>query len=115
MTEELDKRTESSAVNVPQFVWFVPALALLFAVLPLPYAYYTGLRWLISASVAFLVWKKFEVTGSPQGAFIWIFGGITLLFNPIIPVVLTKSTWVLIDLVVAGIFLVHWRLNQTHT
>lgn len=74
---------------------------LLVAILPLSYGYYTFLRLAIFISGSFLAHKLHEQKQSG-----WAIGlaVIALLFNPIIPVYLTKETWILIDLISAGLF-----------
>jgi len=47
---------------------------------------------------------------------LWIFAGIALLFNPIIPFHLSRDTWQFIDIVIAIIFFVSlfaYRINQS--
>ena len=65
------------------------------------YDYYTLLRWVVCGTCAFVVYIAAELE---KNGWIWIMGIIGLLFNPIIPVHLSKSTWQPID-VVAGIVL----------
>ena len=68
-----------------------------------PYDYYTILRWIVcgislySAHLSYNM-KKME--------WIYIFGGIAILFNPIIPVHFTQPTWKLIDFVTGLVFLI---------
>jgi len=68
-----------------------------------PYSYYQFLRWaifIIGAYSAYLAYEKKKIAWS------WIFGIIAILFNPIIPIYFSKSTWQFIDVVVAIIFFV---------
>jgi hypothetical protein len=84
----------------------VPAIAasalLLGALARWPYGYYVFLRWVTCvaavavAAVAYslrLVWA------------VWLFALVALLFNPLIPVHLTRSIWRPIDVIVAVLFL----------
>ena len=66
------------------------------------YGYYTLLRWVIAISALLSVWVAYNLNKK-----FWVFsmGIIALLFNPIVPVHLDKETWVIIDIVVAIIFL----------
>jgi len=68
-----------------------------------PYGYYILLRWVVSISAAFLVWIAYNLK---KKFWIVLMGAITLLFNPIIPFHLDKEIWVVIDIIVAFIFLV---------
>lgn len=79
----------------------IGVILLLIAVLPLDYGYYTFLRWMICGISAYIAvkayqWKTEWVT--------WVFGAIAVLFNPIIPIYLTKEIWQPIDLGVALLF-----------
>jgi hypothetical protein len=76
------------------------AAVCLFAVFPLPYGFYTFLRLLVSIAgiVAAINLQK-------EGNFLWVlFAAIVLLFNPLIPVYLSRELWFPIDLIVAGCF-----------
>lgn len=66
-----------------------------------PYSYYILLRWFISISSAILAWGFYK---SELKGWALVFASITFLFNPIIPIFLNKSTWVLIDFVSAATF-----------
>src|SRR5687767_7539042 len=68
-----------------------------------PYGYYILLRWIISIIAAIVAYEFYK---SHLQAWTFVFGSITFLFNPIIPVYLSKSTWVLIDLIAAILFFV---------
>lgn len=85
---------------------------MLIAILPLPYTYYMGARWFVAGAAALLAWKEFEANRSLHWGFLWAFGGVVILFNPIVPVHLTKSIWAVIDLVAAGIFVFHWNARK---
>ena len=77
---------------------------MLFLAIPkLPYGYYILLRWVITISALFSAW----VANNFEDKF-WVFlmGGIAILFNPIVPVHLTKEIWIIIDFIVAVLFLV---------
>jgi hypothetical protein len=68
-----------------------------------PYGYYQLLRWITCGAavwVAFMVysWEKLWAT--------WLFGIIAVLFNPLIPVHLSREIWQPIDLMCGALFLV---------
>ena len=81
----------------------ISVFMLLLAIPRLPYGYYILLRWVVSLTALFSTWVAYEYKYK-----FWVFmmGGITILFNPITPVYLPKATWIVIDLVGAVIFLV---------
>ena len=75
----------------------VSAILLLLGILNgWPYAYYIFLRWIICGTAIFnaVGFSKAKLIG-------WalVFGAIALLFNPIFPVYMNKSSWVGIDLI----------------
>jgi len=84
-------------------VTVVSIFMLFLAIARLPYGYYIFLRWVVCATALFSAWTAYEYKCK-----FWVFvmGGIAILFNPIIPVYLTKDIWVIIDLIVAILFLV---------
>ena len=75
---------------------------LLFALLKLPYSYFTLLRWAVCVIAVYHVVLAYNMK---RGVMVIYFGLIAILFNPIIPVYLNKETWRPIDLVVAILFL----------
>ncbi len=66
------------------------------------YDYYTLLRWIVCASGGYLIYTAYDLRKTP---WVWIFGGIAILFNPIIPIHLKKSTWASID-VISGVVMI---------
>jgi len=68
-----------------------------------PYDFYILLRWLVFISSIFVAWGfyKSKLTG-----WTFVFGSVAFLFNPIIPIHLAKSSWVLIDFVSAILFFI---------
>ena len=81
----------------------VASVALLGALGDWPYGYYQLLRFVVcgvSVYVAYMAysWQRLWAT--------WLFGIIAVLFNPIIPIHLSKELWQPIDLACAVLFLV---------
>jgi len=72
-----------------------------------PHGFYTFLRLIVSISSGFIIFlnyreeKKITVN-------IVIFVVILLLFNPIIPIHLTKSQWLPIDIIISVIFIFNY-------
>jgi len=66
-----------------------------------PYDYYTILRWVVCGTAIFnaIGFSKSKLTG-----WVFVFGTLAFLFNPLFPVYLNKSSWVGIDLVAAIVF-----------
>lgn len=80
---------------------FIAAAMLVGALAPWPYGYYNLLRW-VTTSIAVLVailalrWKRTWTVP--------VFVFVAILFNPIWPVQLSRSTWQPIDLATAVLF-----------
>lgn len=82
------------------------AILLIIAIGSHPYSYYQILRWIIAGSSIYSGWVFSELK---LHNWAWAFFIIGILFNSIIPVYLDKSTWQLIDIVVAIVFM--WSLK----
>lgn len=89
----------------------LPAALLLIAVMPLPYGYYTFLRLVVTAAAAFVVWIEYS---RAQGLTFWavLFALLGLLFNPLIPVHLSREVWAWLDVAAAGTFAAYWWLDR---
>ena len=68
-----------------------------------PYGYFVLLRWVIAGIALFTLWTAYNLQ---KMGWVWIMGGVALLFNPVLPFYLDKSMWQVLDLVAASIFLV---------
>ena len=83
-----------------KLVYSAAGILCLVAVLPLPYGFYTFLRFVVTAG-GFLA----AIQLRNENNVLWvIFAGICILFNPFIPVYLDKGIWFPIDLAVSGAF-----------
>ncbi|WFU62692.1 DUF6804 family protein [Bradyrhizobium brasilense] len=107
-----------SGINrLPWWVWTVPAGLLILATSHLPYGYYTFLRIVVcgfAGLVAFNSWA--DDTVSP----IWsvVFVGMAVLFNPLVPIYLSRADWFYVDIGAAVVIVAHLlamriRLKQT--
>jgi len=81
----------------------IAALALLGALGDWPYGYYQLLRFVVCGVGAYVAyraynWQKIWAT--------WLFGIIAVLFNPLIPIHLSREIWQPIDLICAIVFIV---------
>lgn len=94
MKKKLSWHTYPSIVAIILLVWALDRH---------PYAYYTLLRWVTcgSAVAGFIVAVQENLV-----AWCWIMGMVALLFNPIIPIHLTREIWQPIDIAAAAVFLV---------
>lgn len=67
----------------------------------LPYGYFTLMRFVVCAVGIYLAYKVYEE--NKESLWVWAFGFVAVLFNPIIPIVLKRAQWETIDLI-AGVF-----------
>ena len=88
-------------------LWIVPAALLVIAILPLPYAYYTFLRLSVCAASAFLAYQHF-VNQDAVDKWVVVLAAFALLYNPLIPVHLTREIWSVLNLVTAATFILHF-------
>ena len=87
----------------PHFIpAIVAALMLLAALGHWPYGYYVLLRWIVCGAAVFVAINAF---GFQQSWATWIFGIVAVLFNPLVPVHLSRQAWAPIDLITASLFI----------
>ncbi len=80
---------------------FGAAVLLVAAIAKWPYGYYTLLRWVTCATAIFIAYKAYLWKGNWAA---WLFGLIAVLFNPLLPIHLSRRIWRPIDLTVAALF-----------
>ena len=90
-------------------VWLAPAALLLLAILPWPYGYFNFLRLAVSILAGWLAYEQWKLDDAVSG---WVvaLGGVALLYNPVLPVHLTREIWGAINLLTAFLFLSHLAL-----
>lgn len=87
--------------NYQEWLGALAAVMLILAIFALPYGYYTLLRWVVAAISIYVA----IALGEAKDSKLWIFVGLAILFNPIVPIYRTKPFWVVADLISAGLFL----------
>lgn len=80
---------------------FLLGFLLLAAILPLPYGFYTFLRLTVFLGSMFLAHTFYK---QDRLNIVLLLAGIAILFNPILPVYLSRELWLPIDIVSAVIF-----------
>jgi len=89
---------------------YTSVIFLLIAIVDLPYGYYIILRILIfSISIMMIISSKY--VESKWFFYLPVF--IAIIYNPIIPIYLSKANWVRIDVIVAIIFICY-HLQSDH-
>ena len=89
---------------LPIVFWALPIVFLLAAHFRLPYGFYTLMRLAVSAEAAVVAWYLFQAGGKLKRAAV-LFGLLVVVFNPFVPVRLSRSLWAVIDPLVAATFL----------
>lgn len=82
--------------------WFIPAALLFLGVFSLPYGYYMLLRVIVFVSALYLISQN-------KNEWLYIFLGIAILFNPILPIYLSKTIWIPIDIAVGILYLFNYK------
>jgi len=110
MTPKEGMSTENLSLLITLLL--VAAGMLFLAVPPMwPYGYYTLLRFVVCGTsivgiivLSTYMWDKTQIT---------VMAIVAILFNPLIPVYLTKDLWSVIDVVVAAYFIVtRYRMKK---
>ena len=81
----------------------IVAGVLFFGVLPLPYGYYTLLRIIVLIGSIIYCSHYFEKNNINL---VYLFGFIGILFNPVLPVYLSKEIWIVLDFIGGFFFLI---------
>jgi hypothetical protein len=79
----------------------VAAFLSFLAVLPMPYGYYMFLRLTITIIGLYCAFKVVD----KESYDFWAMIGIAVLFNPIMPIFLSKLLWVPIDIILGVYFI----------
>jgi len=87
----------------------VLGVLLLLAILPFPYGYYTFLRLAVFIGGSFLAHQLYQRESIGWAV---VLACIAILFNPLIPVYLSREAWFPIDLVSSGIFFYIGKLSS---
>jgi hypothetical protein len=100
-------RTTTADNVLPRALWIIPALVLIIAAFPLPYGYYMFVRIVACLTCALLAYSAYRST---PPAVLWTaaFALLAVLFNPVIPIHLTRKVWMTLDLGAATIILAHF-------
>jgi predicted lysophospholipase L1 biosynthesis ABC-type transport system permease subunit len=94
---------------VPVWVTLATGLFCLIAIADLPYGFYTLLRWVVCVVGGLLAVESYR-----QGrmGWVWAFGIIALLFNPIAKFAFDKEVWRVFDAAAGICFLVRLKVTD---
>ena len=96
-------------MSIIKAAWYVPIGMLVLAIFPLPYGYYMLLRLVVTAAAVYVAYKNFSRDIASWGI---VFVIIALLFNPFYVIHFDKALWMIIDLIVAGLFFINSRARD---
>lgn len=90
-------------------VQVIAALCLFWGLLPNPYAFYMFLRVIVCSVSGYTAYRygQDDLTASA-----WLFGTVAVLYNPIVPIYLSREIWMPIDLLTAILLL--WSVRRDH-
>lgn len=95
--------------RVHQFPSRVAAAALILALMPMPWGYYTLLRIVVCSAALYNV---VDAYGRGVSSYIWAWLVVVVLFNPLLPVGLGRGVWAAVDLLSCGMFLL-WNTGRS--
>ena len=85
--------------------WILPLVVMAIGLLPMPYGYYSISRLVVCGCSIFFTLRLVKTN---QRNLAWLFGGIAVLYNPLIPVHLNeKAFWIIVNIATAIIFIVN--------
>ena len=104
-----------STIFLLYIAWLIAAVMLVFAAAEKqPDSFYTLLRWVCCAVFAYSAVTSFQMK---RMLWLWIFGALAVLFNPIFSALQDRSLWIVADwfsigAVVIAAF-VFWKVSKT--
>lgn len=97
-----------SDLKIPYLI--VVVLSLL-ALAPMPYGYYTFLKITVSGCAVMTAYLKYK--NSDKGLLFWLCVASAILFNPIIPIHLTRQIWMFFNIAMASLFgYMAWKFSK---
>ncbi len=94
------------------FFLFPGVLLILAPLISFPYGFYIFLRFIVSITAAYIIFDTYKNFKGINETII-IFSIIAILYNPIIPVHLTREIWLPINFVTAGIYFFNFhKINK---
>ena len=99
---------------LPKPVILTAVIAVLLALLPLPYGYYQLLRVLLGGVFAYAAMNSWKAL--PDGL-IWVMVGFTFIYNPLFPLHLGREIWTIVNLGTAGflVCLMQLKILEKHS
>lgn len=92
-----------------QYIKIIISGLLFIAILSLPYGYYQFLRIAVFIAIIYFLLMEYALNNK------WllpIYAAIGILFNPIIPIYLTKGMWIYIDAICGVIIFISFIIRR---
>lgn len=89
-------------------LWVGPIVMLVAALLPWPYGYYNLLRFCVCGAAAFLAYQQWTHDDAAS-KWVVVLVGIAVLYNPLVPIHLTRDIWSVLNVATAATFVGHLR------
>jgi len=83
----------------------ITSVLLFIALLNQQIGYYKFLRWVVFATAIYTLYISY-IKKEQMNFGVWLFGIIALLFNPLIPFYIGKSSWQITDIFTGIIFII---------
>jgi len=84
--------------------WIAPIGVMAIGLLPMPYGYYNLSRLTVCVCAIYFCLKLFQKNNT---VFLWVFGLLAVLYNPIMPVRLyDKEIWMVVNAITAFLFFI---------
>lgn len=100
-----------SVTATSRAVWIVPAAFLVVALADWPYGYYQLMRFVVCGACAYLAYVEYQ-THQAVSAWAVALAAIAAVFNPIVPIHLTKEIWRWLDGISAVVIILHMILAR---
>lgn len=88
------------------------ALALLLCLLPMPYGYYTLIRFVSMAVFVYLAFSYYDKSQKVT-TLVFVFCSLAILFQPFIKIALGRVMWNIVDVLVAIFLVVLYTMEKT--
>lgn len=94
--------------NLLRLVWVIPPLLLILNTLGIGPFKSEWLLVLVFCAAGSLAWMSYQLNHESVSVFSVLFGLVCLVTNPLVPIHLSRNSWMLIDIGVAVIFATHF-------
>ncbi len=97
-------------MNEKSIFWLSPIIIMTIGLFPMPYGYYTITRLVVSGCSIYYV---YQFKQNNDQTFMWVFGFIAILYNPIIPIHLyEKVVWIPVNIITGILFFMKRHNSQ---